>query len=101
MVNSPFDVAYQKTFCLARPSGRMAPRSLRDTDSARDPGSLVRIQSMSTEPRKRYGDAGRSREVSSGACGSSTPVVLLTMPVDRGKRPDIVTECPGAVSVLA
>ncbi len=32
-MNSPFVVAYQKTFCFARPMGRIAPRSFREIES--------------------------------------------------------------------
>ena len=79
----------------------MAPRSLRDTDSARDRGSFVRSQSVSVVPRNRNGDAPGPPPPTIGDLGSPTPSAFATMPVCAGKRPDIVTECPGAVSVMA
>ena len=63
--------------------------------------SRLRIQSVSVEPRKRKGDAPGPVEPMSGACGSPTPVELVTIPVLRGKRPESVLAWPGAVSVMA
>jgi hypothetical protein len=83
---------YQKTDCFARPNGRMAPRSLRETDSARERGSFFVSQSIRTVPRNRHGDAPTAPPPMSGVFGSSTPSVFCTMPVLRGNRPDIVTE---------
>jgi len=100
VVNRP-SAAYQYACCFARPSGRIAPRSLRDTDRARDRGSLTRIQSISVPPRNRNGEAGAPPPPMTGAWGSSTPRLFETMPVLRGNRPDVPVACPGAVSVIA
>ena len=43
----------------------------------------------------------RLRDPISGACASSTPTLLRTMPVCRGNRPDSRLACPGAVSAVA
>jgi hypothetical protein len=88
----------------ARPSGRMAPRSLRDTASTCERPSRSTSQSASVVPRKRRGEAGSPNPLSgatSGLSGSSTPRMLPMIPVERGKRPASTVACPGAVSVIA
>jgi len=100
LVVKPASPDHQNASGLEWPRGRMAPRSLRDTESARERGSALRIQSISTEPRKRYGDAGVSLDPMSGVRGSGTPSSLRMIPVDAGHRPAIITAWPGAVSVI-
>ena len=100
VVNRPSS-PYQNTACFERPMGRIAPRSLRLTESARERGSAAMSQSMSVVPRKRKGDAPTPLLPIMGCVRSFTPALLRTMPVCRGKRPDMVLACPGAVSVVA
>ena len=99
MVNTPD--WYQYTCSLARPSGRIAPRSLRLTDRARAVGSAALSQSNSVVPRKRRGDAPGPVTSSSAAAESCTPCELRMMPVWAGHSPDKIVEWPGAVSVTA
>jgi hypothetical protein len=93
-------LAYQNTGCFERPIGRIAPRSFLDTDNTRVRESFAVSQSVSVVPRKRNGDAPSPCAPMSGEFGSSTPVRLVEIPVRTGNRPDIVAECPGAVSVI-
>jgi len=81
--------------------GRMAPRSLRETESPRLSGSAVRSQSMSTLPRKRKGEAPEPGDPTCVTWGSCTPASLRTIPVFQGSRPESTVACPGAVSVMA
>ena len=74
---------------------------IREIESARDRGSATRSQSIRVVPRNRKGDAPGPAPSSSGARSSSTPALFRVIPVLRGKRPERVTECPGAVSVIA
>src|SRR6476659_11008695 len=91
---------YQNTDCLPRATGRIAPRSLRETDSARERAFVFCSQSISVVPRNRLGDAPGAPPPITGAVGSSTPAEFWTIPVLRGNRPDIVEAWPGAVSVI-
>ena len=101
VTNSPSD-AYQKTCCLLRPIGRMAPRSFRETDSTRVSRSAATIQSVSVVPTNRFGAApGPCAAFSRGNSRVFTPCEFMMMPVCTGKRPLIVDACPGAVSVIA
>ncbi len=83
--------------------GRIAARSLRDTDSARAWGHCAWIQSNSSVPRSRHGEApGPGTSSSSpGSFRSLTPWSLCTMPVECGLRPESTVACPGAVSDIA
>src|SRR5207247_1657737 len=100
-VNAPVAAAYQYTSCRERPIGRIAPRSLYDTESARVFGSAAVSQSVSVVPWNRNGAAPSPGEPRRGQVESFTPAVLRVMPVLRGNRPDIVLAWPGAVSVMA
>ena len=101
VVNAPVAAAYQYTSCRERPIGRIAPRSLYDTESARVFGSAAVSQSVSVVPWNRNGAAPSPGEPRRGQVESFTPAVLRVMPVLRGNRPDIVLAWPGAVSVMA
>jgi len=81
--------------------GRIAPRSLRDTDSARAFGSAALSQSKNSVPRNRAGDAPGPATPMSRAAKSTTPLALLMIPVCAGHRPESTVACPGAVSVTA
>src|SRR5439155_10769303 len=92
---------YQYTASLARPIGRIAPRSFPETESARAPGSAALSQSKNAVPRNRAGEAPGPLIPINCAAGSCTPAALRLMPVWAGQRPDRIVECPGAVSVTA
>src|SRR5881397_3653961 len=76
--------------------GRIAPRSLRLTDSTRAVGSDAFNQSTSVVPRKRRGEAPGPVVPSSGASESWTLSKLRMIPVCAGHRPERIAECPGA-----
>jgi hypothetical protein len=59
----------------------MAPRSLRETESARVRGSASCIQSTSVVPSNRNGDAPVPSDPTSGASGVFTPAEFCAMPV--------------------
>jgi hypothetical protein len=99
VVNIPS--ASQYTICGARPTGRMAPRSLRDTDSTRESGLRTRSQSTSVVPRNRSGDAPAPRPPMRGEPGSLAPSELRMMPCEAGLRPASTVAWPTAVSVIA
>jgi hypothetical protein len=92
---------YQKTDCFDLPIGRMAARSFLDTESTRVRGSFATSQSASVVPRKRNGDAPGPGASTRVTVVSLTPAEFAEIPVCTGKRPDIVAEWPGAVSVIA
>src|SRR6202022_3977541 len=100
VVKIPFD-AYQKTGCRDLPMGRIAARSFLETERTRVRGSFAISQSASVVPRKRNGEAPSPGASTRLTVVSFTPAVFADMPVCTGYRPDNITECPGAVSVIA
>ena len=74
--------------------GRMAPRSLADTDSTFVAGLAATSQSVRVVPRNRMGDAPMSLDPISGESRSFTPATFRVIPVLRGNRPDMVLAWP-------
>ncbi len=81
VVKTPLRCAYQYTGWMPRPMGRMAPRSLRETESTRVRWSASVIQSVSVLPSNRNGEAPTPSACSSGASEVFTPTPLAWIPV--------------------
>ena len=82
VVKPPVDWAYQKTGYDPRPMGRIAPRSLRETERMRVCGSAAAIQSASVVPWNRTGAAPFPSASTSGDVVVFTPALLLAIPVE-------------------
>ncbi len=80
---------------------RIAPRALVETASTRVDESRATSQSTTVVPRKRAGDIPVPVDRTMGYAASIVLRSFEMIPVCAGKRPDMIVECPGPVSVSA